>query len=55
MRERLTKFFKALHVLGRFKTEFLFDVVQEDKMFAEFYHDVVHNKNVKQVCQRPAT
>lgn len=52
VRERLTKFFKALHILGRFKTEFLFDVVQDDKMFAEFYHDVVHNKNVKQVYKK---
>ena len=52
VRERLIKFFKALHILGRFKTEFLFDIVQDDKMFAEFYHDVVNNKNVRQVYKK---
>lgn len=52
VRERLIKFFKALHIINRFKTEFLFDIVQDDKMFAEFYHDVVNNKNVRQVYKK---
>lgn len=52
VRERLTKFFKALHIWNKFKTEFLFDIVQDDKIFSEFYHDVVHNKNVKQVYKK---